>query len=71
MTTDNGNQRGNSPRSPSPRLSFDDAVRIWKLRHDGWFQNRIAALFDVNPGRVNEVLKGRRHPGSERVALGA
>lgn len=58
-------------RKPSRRLSFVDAVEIWKLRLRGEFQNRIAALFDVNPGRVNEVLKGHKHPGSEQAARGA
>jgi hypothetical protein len=56
-------------RKPSYSLTFDDAVEIW-LRH--WkheFQHRIAADFDVNPGRVNEVLKGKRHVGSREVAI--
>jgi len=25
-------------------------------------------MFDVNPGRVNEIVKGKRHPGSEAIA---
>ena len=54
---------------PSRRLTFDDAVEVWKLRAQGWFQNRIAARFDVNPGRVNDVLKGRKHRGSREAAL--
>jgi hypothetical protein len=29
---------------------------------------RLAFRFGVNQGRVNEVLKGKRHPGSERIA---
>ncbi len=58
-----------SPRKPSYSLSFNDAVTIW-LRHWGReFQNRIAASFDVNPGRVNEVLTGKTHIGSREVAL--
>ncbi len=58
----------NSARMPSRRLTFEDAVEIWIRHWSGEFQNRIAAHFDVNPGRVNEVLKGQRHPGSEGVA---
>jgi len=53
---------------PSYRLTFEDAVEIWIRHWAGEYQNRIAAHFDVNPGRVNEVLKGRRFPGSEQVA---
>lgn len=56
-------------RKPSYRLTFNDAVRVWKMHWDGWFQNRIAAEFDVNPGRVNEVLKEHKHVGSREVAL--
>ncbi|MCB1508834.1 MAG: hypothetical protein KDI98_08860 [Hyphomicrobiaceae bacterium] len=49
-------------------MTFQDAVKTWRLHWSGEFQKRIAALFDVNPGRVNEVLKGRRRPGSEAIA---
>ena len=31
-------------------------------------QHRIAAAFNVNPGRVNEVLKGHKHPGARDIA---
>ncbi|MER9776223.1 hypothetical protein [Mesorhizobium sp. M0220] len=44
--------------------SFEDAVEVWKLRAGGWFQHHIAARFQVNPGRVNDVLKERKHLGS-------
>lgn len=54
--------------APSRTLTFNDAVLIWLRHWSGEFQNRIAASFDVNPGRVNEVLKRRRHVGSEEVA---
>lgn len=55
-------------RKPSYNLTFEDAVEIWLRHWNGEFQNRIAASYDVNPGRVNEVLKGTRHPGSRDVA---
>jgi len=54
---------------PSYTLTFDDAVKIWLRHWAGEFQNRIAADFDVNPARVNEVLKERRHLGSREAAL--
>ena len=53
----------------SHRLTFDEAVEIWLLSWQGEFQNRIAAKYDVNSGRVNEVLKEKRHIGSRKVAL--
>ena len=56
-------------RRPSRRLSFEDAVTIWFRHWEGEFQNRIAAHFDVNPGRVNEVLKQHLHPDSHEEAI--
>lgn len=56
-------------RMPSYRLTFDDAVEVWLRHFDGEFQNRIAATFDVNQGRVNDVLKARIHVGSKDAAL--
>lgn len=50
------------------RLTFDDAVIVWNLYLNGEYQHHIASRFGVNPGRVNEVLKGRRHPGAEQIA---
>lgn len=58
-----------NPRRPSYRLTFNDSVNIWLRHWNGEFQNRIASIYDVNPGRVNEVLKGHRHPGSRAEAL--
>ena len=55
-------------RQPSYRLTFTDAVEVWRRYWAGEYQNRIAAFFDVNQGRVNEVIKGTRHPGSETAA---
>jgi len=58
---------GNMPHQ-SPKLTFEDATEIWKLRAEGLFQHQIAAQFDVNPGRINEILKERKHPGSRHAA---
>ncbi len=55
-------------RKPSYRLTFSDAVDVWLRHWAGEYQNRIAAFFDVNQGRVNEVIKGSLHPGSEDAA---
>ncbi|GGB68831.1 hypothetical protein GCM10011503_16800 [Henriciella pelagia] len=58
-----------SPRQPSHRLTFNEAIEVWLLYWDGWFQNRIAAKFDVNPGRISEVIHHELHPGSYDKAL--
>ena len=57
-----------NPNAPSYRLTFEDAVQIHRMLWDGWFQNRIAAQFDVNPGRISEVKQGVLHPGSYEEA---
>jgi hypothetical protein len=54
---------------PQPsRLSFNDAVNVWLRYWAGEFQHHIAASYCVNPGRVSEVLKRRKHVGSELEA---
>lgn len=55
-------------RRPSRRLTFDDAVAIWGRIERGEFLNRIAADYDVNPGRVAEIKKEYRFQGSREVA---
>jgi len=55
-------------QNTSHQLTFDEAVEIWLRHWQGEYQHRIAASYDVNPARVNEVLKGHRHPGSEERA---
>ena len=45
-----------------------DAVIVWDRYLSGEYQHHIAAHFGVNPGRVNEVLKGHKHLGSEHIA---
>ena len=49
-------------RQPSNTLTYEDAIQIHLRHRAGEFQHRIAASFDVNPGRVNEVVKGKRFP---------
>lgn len=50
------------------KLTFEDAIQVWRRYRSGEYQHRIAASFDVNPGRVNEVLKERIHIGSRKAA---
>ncbi|RTL74117.1 MAG: hypothetical protein EKK36_11470 [Bradyrhizobiaceae bacterium] len=61
----------NDNTPPSYKLTFEDAVQIWKRHRAGEYQNRIAAAYDVNPGRVNEVLKERIHVGSRAASENA
>ena len=52
-------------RKPSRKLTFDDAIKVWQMFRSGYFQHRIAAFFDVTPGRISEIIKGKRHIGSK------
>lgn len=47
-------------RKPSRSLNRQDVATIKKLLNEGWFQNRIAAVFDVNPGRISEIKTGKK-----------
>lgn len=51
-----------NPRRPSRRLTEADAIVILSRVYQGEFQNRIAADYDVNPGRISEIKKGKRFP---------
>lgn len=59
-----------SLRRESPRLTFNDAVEVWRRHFLGEKQHHIAQVFGVNQGRISEILKERRHIGSKFVALG-
>ena len=47
-------------RNPSRTLNSDDAAIIKVRIREGEFLNRIAADFDVNPGRISEIKSGKR-----------
>jgi len=51
-----------SPRNPSRQLTPDDAAIIKRRIAQKEFLNRIAADFDVNPGRVSEIKTGKLYP---------
>lgn len=57
------------PRKPTYSLTFEDAIVVWLRHWAGEYQYRIAAFFDVNQGRICDVLKGRLHPNSKLAAL--
>ncbi|NEJ27608.1 hypothetical protein GR205_06415 [Rhizobium leguminosarum] len=50
------------------RLTFEDAVDVWLRHWAGEYQHATAASYGVNPGRINEILKGHKQHGSEAVA---
>ena len=59
-----------NPSEKTPyQITESDAVSIWKRHWSGEYQHHIAASFGVNPGRVNDVIKGRKHAGSEELAM--
>jgi hypothetical protein len=53
------------------RLTLDDAVEIWRRRSSGEAQHKIAAAFEVNQGRISEILAGKRFPAAKRLAQSA
>jgi predicted XRE-type DNA-binding protein len=52
----------NNPRKPSNPVTLKMAKAMWQLKQKGHLQNRIASTLDVNPGRVSEVLNGKKFP---------
>lgn len=50
-------------RKPSPHVTAAMAAHIRFLIFESkLYQHQAAALVGVNPGRVNEVIKGHRFP---------
>jgi len=47
-------------RAPSYRIKPTDVPLIKKRIRTGEFLHRIAADYDVNPGRIAEIKKGHR-----------
>jgi hypothetical protein len=47
-------------RKPSYRIRPEDVPAIKKRIREGEFLNRIAADYDVNPGRIAEIKSGKR-----------
>ena len=47
-------------RSPSRKITPIEASVIKARIRTGEFLNRIAADFDVNPGRISEIKTGKR-----------
>ena len=47
------------PRKPSNRLTEQDIKDIHRTIQAKEFLNRIAADYDVNPGRISEIKTGK------------
>lgn len=47
-------------RVPSKRIPLGDIPIIKKRIQDKEFLNRIAADYDVNPGRISEIKTGKK-----------
>lgn len=50
-----------SNRMPSRRIDPADVPEIKRRIQRREFLNRIAADYDVNPGRISEIKTGRRY----------
>jgi transcriptional regulator with XRE-family HTH domain len=55
----------------SRHLTLSDAIEIWRRRSAGEAQHKIAAAYDVNQGRISEILSGRRFPAAKRLTQNA
>jgi|GEM_PF-3431607 len=55
------NRFANDNRCPSPQISENDVPLIKKRILQGEFLNRIAADYDVNPGRISEIKTGKKY----------
>lgn len=53
----------------SDTLSAEDVAVVKTLLYMGFQQKRIAALFDVNQGRIAEINNGRVHVGVDRLSM--
>lgn len=52
----------------SRHLTLNDAIEIWHRRLRGETQHKIAAAFEVNQGRISEIVSGKRFPAPKRLA---
>ena len=61
---------GTPLRRPNRRLTFEDAVEVWKRHLLGETERQIAQAFGVYEERIKQILKEHRHVGSRRAAFG-
>jgi hypothetical protein len=58
-----GTKPSGGRRKPSYVIEPTDVPFIKKRIRAGEFLNRIAADYDVNPGRISEIKTGRKYGG--------
>lgn len=52
-------------RKSSPPITAEMAAHIrFLIKERGLFQHQVAALLEINQGRVSEVMHGRHYPGA-------
>jgi len=51
-----------NPKKPCKKMNLQLAKEIWRLKLEGHLQSRIAAVLDINGGRVSEVITVKRFP---------
>lgn len=59
-------------RKSSPPITAELAAEIKRLKATGLYQHQIAALLEINQGRVSEVMTGKSHanvPPAEQTAF--
>jgi hypothetical protein len=56
-------------KNVSRHLTLENAIEIWRRRLAGEAQHVLAAAYQVNPGRIAEVLAGRRFPEARALAV--
>lgn len=49
-------------RKSSPPVTPEIAAEIRRLKATGLFNHQIAAMLEMNQGRVSEVMTGKLHP---------
>ncbi len=54
-------------KATSRHLTLSDAIEILKRRSAGEAQHKIAADYEVNQGRISEILSGKRFPAARRL----
>jgi predicted XRE-type DNA-binding protein len=53
-------------RKDSPPITPEKAALIkFLVRAKGLYQHQVAALLEINQGRVSEVINGKCHPNVE------
>jgi len=50
-------------------LTKQQAGIVLGLHKDGYYQHKIAAVFDVNPRAINQIINGDAYPNANPIKL--